>query len=478
MPMTPNPSQIAAALDEIRRIVGPAGSIDDAAQAERFLVDHRRLYRGRAALIVRPASTDQVARVVRACRAAHIGIVPQGGNTGYCGGATPDASGTQLLLSLERMRGVREVDALNHTLTVEAGVVLADVQRIADEHGLYFPLSLGAEGSCLIGGNLATNAGGVAVLRYGNARDLVLGLEVVLPDGAVWGGLRKLRKDNAGYDLKHLFMGAEGTLGIITAAVLKLFPRPRSRATAWLALPAADAAGRVLGRLRATCGDTVTSFEYVPRLALELVCAHIQGARDPLDAVHAHYALVEVASAAADDSVSTGLERALAQALDDGDVLDAAVAQNEDQRRAFWRLRETIPEAQTRAGGSLKHDVSVPVSAVAGLLEDGSIAARAIAPDVRICAYGHVGDGNLHFNFQAPAGQSLDAFVDAHGAAISAALYELVARYGGSVCAEHGVGQLKRESFLRHADPVAVSVMRALKHALDPEGLMNPGKVL
>ncbi len=476
--MSANPTQSAAALDEIRRILGPAGVVDDAAQAERFLVDHRRLYRGRAALIVRPASADEVARVVRACRTARIGIVPQGGNTGYCGGATPDASGTQVLVSLERMRAVREVDAINHTLTVEAGVVLADVQRIADEHGLYFPLSLGSEGSCRIGGNLSTNAGGVTVLRYGNTRDLVLGLEVVLPDGAVWNGLRKLRKDNAGYDLKHLFMGAEGTLGIITAAVLKLFPRPRSRATAWLALPTPAAAGRVLGRLRATCGDSVTSFEYVPRFALELVCAHLPNARDPLDAPHAHYALVEAASAAAGEAVSAALEHALAQSLEEGDVLDAAVAQNEEQRRALWRLRENIPEAQTRAGGSLKHDVSVPISAVARLLEEGSAAARALAPDVRICAYGHVGDGNLHFNFQPPAGQSLESFRDAHGAAISAALYELVDRHGGSVCAEHGVGQLKREVFVRHADPVALSVMRALKHALDPEGLMNPGKVL
>jgi FAD/FMN-containing dehydrogenase len=412
------------------------------------------------------------------CRAARIGVVPQGGNTGYCGGATPDASGSQILLSLERMRAVRELDSLNHTLTVEAGVVLADVQRIADEHGLYFPLSLGAEGSCHIGGNLSTNAGGVAVLRYGNARDLVLGLEVVLPDGSVWSGLKKLRKNNMGYDLKHLFMGAEGTLGIVTAAVLKLFPRPRSRTTAWAALPDAESASRVLARLRARCGDTVTSFEYVPRFALELVFAHIPGARDPLGAPHSHYALIELASATSEDAQTTILEQALEQALEHGEIADAAVAHSEDQRRAFWRLRETIPEAQTRAGGSLKHDVSVPVSAVSELLERGSAVARAIAPGVRICAYGHVGDGNLHFNFQAPADQALPAFVDAHGAAISNALYELVARLGGSVCAEHGVGQLKREIFARNADPVALSVMRTLKSALDPDGLMNPGKVL
>ena len=476
--MSATSSTHAAALVELRRIVGPAGVVDDAQAAETHLVDHRKLYRGRAALIVRPASTDEVARVVRICHDARIGIVPQGGNTGYCGGATPDASGTQVLVSLARMRAVREVDVLNQTLTVEAGVILADVQRAAEEHGLLFPLSLGAEGSCLIGGNLSTNAGGTAVLHYGNTRDLVLGLEVVLPDGRIWNGLRKLRKDNAGYDLKHLFIGAEGTLGIITAAVLKLFPRPRARATVWLAVASPDAAGRLLARVRAACGDAVTSFEYIPRLALELVLEHIPGTRDPLARRCEHYALLELASAASDESLRTPLEHTLEQALDAGEILDAALAQSEEHRHAFWRLRETIPEAQTRAGGSLKHDVSVPVSAVATLLAEGSEAARTIAPGVRVCAYGHVGDGNLHFNFQAPPGETLHSFVDRHGAAISHALYERVARLGGSVCAEHGVGQLKRELLARYADPAGLATMRALKAALDPDCLMNPGKVL
>jgi FAD/FMN-containing dehydrogenase len=466
------------ALAEIRRIVGAAGVVDDPQDAERLLVDHRRLYRGRAALIARPASTDEVARVVRACSEAGIAIVPQGGNTGYCGGATPDMSGGQVLLSLERMRAVREVDALNHTLTVEAGVILVDVQRAAEAHDLLFPLSLGAEGSCRIGGNLSTNAGGIAVLHYGNARDLVLGLEVVLPDGRIWNGLHKLRKNNAGYDLKHLFLGAEGTLGIITAAVLKLFPRPRARATAWLAVADPDAAGRLLAMLRSACGDVVTSFEYVPRFALELVLAHIPGTRDPLDAPRDHYVLTELMSTAPDQSLQTTLEQTLADALAAGMVLDGAIAQSEDQRRALWRLRETIPEAQTRAGGSLKHDVSVPVSAVAALLGRGTQAALALAPHARVCAYGHVGDGNLHFNFQAPAGQSLDAFVGQHGAAISSALYDEVVRLGGSVCAEHGVGQLKREVLERYADPISIAIMHTLKSALDPNDLMNPGKVL
>jgi FAD/FMN-containing dehydrogenase len=467
-----------AVLAGLRAIVGPAGVVDDAQAAASYLVDHRHLYRGRAALILRPASTDEVARVVRACHAARIAIVPQGGNTGYCGGATPDASGTQVVVSLERMRTVREVDTLNNTLTVEAGVILADVQRVAEEHGLLFPLSLGAEGSCRIGGNLSTNAGGIAVLHYGNTRDLVLGLEVVLPDGRVWNGLRKLRKNNAGYDLKHVFIGAEGTLGIITAAVLKLFQRPRARGTAWLAVASPGAAISLLARVRAACGDAITSFEYIPRFALELVLEHIPGTRDPLARDCEHHALIELASTAADDALEARLERVLEQALDAGEILDAAVAQSEEQRRAFWRLRETIPEAQTRAGGSLKHDVSVPVSGVPILLAEGSAAARAIAPAVRVCAYGHVGDGNLHFNFQPPPGETLQTFADRHGEQLSSALYERVARLGGSMCAEHGVGQLKRELLVRYGDPVGLDMMRALKAALDPAGLMNPGKVL
>jgi FAD/FMN-containing dehydrogenase len=468
----------SAALAEIRRIVGQSGIVDDPMLAETMLVDHRRLYRGRAALVVRPASTAEVAAVVRVCHEARIGVVPQGGNTGYCGGATPDDSGTQILVSLARMRAVREVDAGNHTLTVEAGVILADVQRVAAEHGLLFPLSLGAEGSCQIGGNLATNAGGVAVLRFGNARELVLGLEVVLPDGRIWNGLSKLRKDNTGYDLKQLFIGAEGTLGIITAAVLKLHARPRSRATAWLAVADPASAVRLLARTRSLCGDVVTSFEYVPRFALDLVLAHVPGTRAPLDGPHGHFVLLELASAAGDDALRGALESVLEESLGAGETVDAAIAQSEDQRRAFWRLRETIPEAQTRAGGSLKHDVSVPVSAIPDLLEEGAAAARAIAPDVRVCAYGHVGDGNLHFNFQAPEGRTLAELTALHGEAISEKLYGIVARLGGSACAEHGVGRLKREILQRYEDPVALELMRALKRTLDPLGLMNPGKLL
>src|SRR5262245_4096372 len=338
----------AALLERLKAVVGPKGWLDGADDLASHLVDWRRRFRGKTPLLLKPGSAAEVAEIVRLCAAAQVPLVPQGGHTGLAGGGIPHETGDEVLLSLSRLNRVRAVDAANYTMTVDAGCILKQAQDAAAAEDRLFPLSLGAEGSCHIGGNLSTNAGGVAVLRYGNARDLVLGLEVVLPDGRLLNGLKKLRKDNAGYDLKHLFMGAEGTLGIITAGVLKLFPRPRTRATAWLALPTAEAAGRVLARLRAACGDVVTPFEYVPRLALELVCAPIPNPRAPLDAPHAHYALVELSSAADGDTVSASLERALAQALEDGDVLDAAIAQNEGQRRALWRLRENIPEAQTR----------------------------------------------------------------------------------------------------------------------------------
>ncbi len=428
-------------------------------------------------MIVRPASTGELAAVLRVCHDARIGVVPQGGNTGYCGGATPDDGGRQLLLCLDRMDRIRSVDADDAAMTVEAGVVLANAQRAAEDAGLFFPLSLGAEGSCQVGGNLATNAGGIAVLRYGNARDLVLGLEVVLADGSVVGGLRRVRKDNAGYDLRHLFIGAEGTLGIITAAVLKLFPAPRSRQTVMLAVRDVAAATRLLGALRADSGDTVTSFEYLPRAALALVVNHIHGAADPFDRVHEHYVLAELSSSA-DIDLAAVLERRVAAGVEAGDVVDGVVATSEAQRSALWRLRETIPEAQVRDGGSHKHDVSVPTSTIADFIDEATAVVRSMAPDARIVAYGHLGDGNLHFNLQPPVGETLADFTARSGKAVSGAIYELVLKRGGSVCAEHGVGRLKRELLADTADPVALATMRLLKQALDPHGILNPGKVL
>ncbi|MEO0424266.1 MAG: FAD-binding oxidoreductase [Pseudomonadota bacterium] len=473
------------ALQAIAACVGPPGVVDADADGERYLIDHRRQYQGQAAMIVRPADVASVAEVVRLAAGAGLAVVPQGGNTGYCGGATPgiDGQGTgerTILLSLERLRGIRQVDPVGYSMTVEAGAVLADVQAAAEREGMLFPLSLGSEGSCQIGGNLATNAGGTAVLRYGNARELVLGVEVVLADGQIWNGLRELRKDNAGYDLKQLFLGAEGTLGIITAAVLKLFPLPRERATALVAVTDVDAACQLLSLARRESADAVTSFEYLPRFALELVATHIEGGTNPLaDANYHHYVLVELSSAAPEARLEARLEHLLAKGHARGWVRDAVVAQSEAQRQHLWRLRENVPEAQRLAGGSFKHDVSVPIPALAAFLAQGLAGAAAAAPDARPCVYGHIGDGNLHFNFMAPQGEGLaEHFEGDRGAQVSAAVLDAAAAHGGSVCAEHGVGYLKRPLLAGYQDAVSIDLMRRVKAALDPEGTLNPHKVI
>ncbi len=463
-------------LNILKAIVGSAGIVEDEAMQSRYLEDELRQFHGRALAVVRPANTGEVAAIVKACVASGIPMVPHGGNTGYCGGATPDASGRQLLISLERMNRIHAVDPLGFTLTADAGCLLASVQAAAAAAGLLFPLSLGSEGSCQLGGNLSTNAGGLAVLRYGNIRDLVLGLEVVLPSGEVWDGMRALRKDNAGYDLKHLFIGAEGTLGIITRVVLKLFPQPGGRATALVAVPDVAAAARLLARARLQTGDAVTSFEYIPRLALALVLEHIEGARLPLDQAYDHQVLVELS--AADQGVETVLEQLLEQALQAGEIIDAAMASSGEQRDGLWRLRESVPEAQRRAGGSYKHDVSVPTAKVADFMLAAERAIAAIDPTVRICAYGHLGDGNLHFNLQPSPGGSLARLNSGQGPEISRALHDLVDSFGGSVCAEHGVGQLKPQLLASYTNPAGLSLMRGIKQLLDPAGLMNPGKVL
>lgn len=403
-------------------------------------------------------------------------MVPQGGNTGYCGGATPDSSATQVLISLARMNSVEAVDPVGYTMQVQAGCVLAKVQEAAEEHDLLFPLSLGSEGSCQLGGNLSTNAGGLAVLHYGNARDLVLGLEVVLPDGRIFNGLKALRKDNAGYDLKQLFIGAEGTLGIITRAVLKLYPRPAYRATALVAVADIAAACQLLARARRQTGDAVTSFEYLPGAALALVARHIEGTARPFEVAHEHHVLIELSSHSA--GVDAGLERLLGASLEDGEVLDAVIAQSGEQRAGLWRIRERVPEAQRHAGGSYKHDVSVPTGAIPDFMSAACAAVREAAPTALICAYGHLGDGNLHFNIMPPEGQSPSEFAIGQGVDVSRRLHALVREFGGSVCAEHGVGQLKSGLLEAHADPVAYALMRTLKTAIDPHNLMNPGKVL
>ncbi len=458
-------------------IVGDRGVVTDPSALEPHQTDWRGQYHGRAALLVKPASTEEVSRVVQLLAAERVGIVPQGGNTSLCGASVPDASGRQVVVNLARMNRVREVDAANNAMTVEAGCVLAEIQRVASGHDRLFPLSLGAEGSCQIGGNLSTNAGGTGVLRYGNARELVLGLEVVLADGRVWEGLKGLRKDNTGYDLKQLFIGAEGTLGIITAAVLKLFAKPGAVATAWVAVPGPGAAVALLARLRAACGERVTGFELVSRICLDLVLAHIPGLRDPLPEPHEWSVLVELSDCGSPEALRALLEEALAGAMDAGLAKDAAIAASQAQRKALWDLRENIAEAQKLDGPSIKHDVSVPVSRVPELIGRAGERLRAEFPDIRIVAFGHVGDGNIHYNCSKAKRQDAEAFF-AQAGAVNRVVYDVIDALGGSISAEHGLGVLKREEIRRHKSALELDLMRAVKRTLDPHGIMNPGKVL
>jgi D-lactate dehydrogenase (cytochrome) len=464
-------------IDALREILGSADLLTEPSDTAPYLVDWRKLYRGQAMAVVRPRNTEQVSRVIALASEAGISIVPQGGNTDLAGASVPLPDGDNLVLSLERMNRIRSVDAANYTITVEAGCILQQVQEAAAKADRLFPLSLTAEGSCRIGGNLSTNAGGIAVLRYGNMRDLTLGLEVVLPDGRIWNGLRALRKDNTGYDLKHLFIGAEGTLGIITAAVLKLFPRPRERACAFVAAPSLEATLALLGRMRAASGDNVTSFEMIPRIALEMAIAHVPGSFDPFPDPHEAYLLLELTSSRENSGVAAIAEEALAAAMEEGLVSEATIAQNESQAAALWFLREAVVEAQKSAGASIKHDVAVPVAAVPAFIKEAKAAAEAAEPGLRVYAFGHLGDGNIHFNLMQPVGMKPEDFT-AQTARLNRVVHDIVARYGGSISAEHGLGQLRREEARRYKPAIEFELMERIKAALDPKGIMNPGKVL
>jgi FAD/FMN-containing dehydrogenase len=464
-------------IERLQAIVGERGLVADTREQQPYVTDWREQWHGRAAAVVRPANTDEVARVVALLAQARVPIVPQGGNTGMCGASVPDVSGSQVVLSLSRMNRVRHVDVDNNTMTVDAGCVLQNLQEVAERHERYFPLSLAAEGSCQIGGNLSTNAGGTGVLRYGNARDLVLGLEVVLPDGRVWNGLRGLRKDNTGYDLKQLFVGAEGTLGIITGAVIKLFPRPRTVITALVAFDNPSNSVALLARLRDECGDRVTGYELMARTCVDLVVHQIPGSRNPFDQAYPWYGLVEVSDSAADVPLETMLQNALEDAAEAELVRDAVLASNETQRAALWALRENIPEAQKLAGIAVKHDVSVPVSRVPDLIGRAGEALHRRFPDIHIAPFGHVGDGNIHYNCSVPRDREGHAIDDAVFE-MNHIVYEVVHELGGSISAEHGLGVLKRDEIRNYKDEVEMDLMRTLKHALDPNGIMNPGKVL
>jgi FAD/FMN-containing dehydrogenase len=463
------------ALARIKSIVGERGWVAEGDARTPYLAETRGLFQGETDAVVRPASTEEVAQVVRACVEAGIAMVPQGGNTGLCGGAV--AHQGSVVISLARLNKIRDIDPLTYTMTVEAGCILADLQASAAQHDRLFPLSLAAEGSCQIGGNLATNAGGTAVLRYGNARDLVLGLEVVLPDGEIWRGLRRLRKDNTGYDLKNLFIGAEGTLGLITAAVLKTFPRPLDTASALVAVRDVAAAVELLARARGETGDAVSTFEIMNRYSLDIALKHVNGTADPLPDRHEQYVLIELTTPRAGAGLSEALAECLGRAAEDGLVLDAAIAQNDAQAKSFWRIREGTPAVQKLEGVSMGHDVSVPISRIAEFCETATRTIEATVPGIRVLCFGHVGDGNVHFNLVQPVGMETAAYKALHGK-VSKVVYDIATSMDGSFSAEHGVGQLKLGEMTHYKSPVEIELMRKLKRALDPRNLMNPGKVV
>ena len=459
----------------LKGIVGPKGWTDDAALIEPSLIDSRGVYRGATPLLLCPRTTAEVSAVVGLCAEAGTAIVPQGGNTGRVGGAVPSAAGDQIVLSLSRLAAIRGVDPDDETITVEAGCVLSAVQDAAEAAGRLFPLSLASEGTCQIGGAISTNAGGTAVLRYGMMRELVLGLEVVLPDGRLWDGLRGLRKDNTGYDLKQLFIGAEGTLGVITAAVLRLFPKTAETATALVAVPDIASALAILGPLREQSGNSVSAFELMPRIGIDLVIRHIPGCTDPMAAPHPWYVLAEVASA--DRGARTALETCLADALEAGRAKDAVLAESGAQAAALWRLRDTIPEAETREGASIKHDIAVPPSRVAAFMERARAAVAGVVPGVRFVSFGHLGDGNIHFNLSQPEGADPAAFLGRRET-VDRIVFDIAADLGGSVSAEHGVGQARRAAIRHYKSAVEIELMQTLKSALDPHNILNPGKLV
>jgi len=464
-------------LGELKAAVGGGSWLDTPEATAPFLTDFRRLYHGATPLVLLPGSVDEVARILRICDREQVAVVPHGGNTSYCGGATPDEAGAQIVLSMRRLNRIREVNAADYSMIVEAGCTLAETQAAARGAERLFPLSLGSEGTAQIGGNLSTNAGGTAVLRYGMMRDLVLGLEVVLADGRVLKSLKSLRKDNTGYDVKSLFVGAEGTLGVITAACLKLFPLPADTATALVGIGAPRQALDLLGSLRTAAGDQVTSFELMPRLGVELTVKHVPGVANPLSQNTPWYLLIELSSPNPQQDLTALLTAALEDAAARGVIEDAMLATSMAQAQAMWKLRESVPEAQRRHGASLKHDVSVPVSAIPALIEEGSALVRRLAPEGDVIPYGHAGDGNLHFNVSQKPGTEAASFM-ARGHALELAMFDLVESLGGSISAEHGIGRLKAAEFARRADPVELALMHELKRALDPKGILNPGKVL
>jgi FAD/FMN-containing dehydrogenase len=462
-------------IDQLRGIVGPAHALTDPDLQLPYLREWRDMYEGKAGIVLRPGSTEEVSKILGIAHQHRIPVVPQAGNTGLVGGQMPFNG--EILLSVSRLKRVRAVDAQGYTMTVEAGLTLAEVQAEADKVNRLFPLSLPSEGTCQLGGNLGTNAGGVGVLAYGNTRQLVLGLEVVLADGQIWNGLKALKKDNTGYDLRDLFIGSEGTLGVITAAVLKLFPRPAEKATALVALPDFDSALPFFSLAQETAGTGLTAFEFMPRIVLDFVLKHTPGAREPFASKYAWYALLEVSALKADGTAERLLTDSLETASERGLVIDAAIAQSLAQARDLWRLREAISEAQKPEGGNIKHDVSVPVQAIPEFVARANALVERICPGARPLAFGHFGDGNVHYNISQPVGMAKADFL-ALWDDIVRAVHSLVTEMDGSISAEHGIGVMKRTELARAKSALELDLMRRIKAAFDPHGVLNPGKVL
>ncbi len=467
----------ATIMDLFKAAVGPNGWTDAADDIAPHVVEWRGLYSGKTPLLLKPSTTDQVAAIMRIAHDTRTPLAIQGGNTGLVGGGVPDDSGHEVLVSLTRLNNIRDVDAAGFAMTAEAGVTVTALHDHAKSVDRLFPLSLASEGSCTLGGVISTNAGGVNVLRYGSMRDLTLGIEAVLPTGEIWHGLKSLRKDNTGYDLKQLFIGSEGTLGVVTAATIKLFPAPRDVATAFLAVPSPSAAIALLAEARAATGDGLTAFELMPRLGLEIVLAHIPNSRDPLSTRSPWYVLVEAATGSNDDSFRSHIDAFISTALENGLVTDGVLAQSNDQARALWRLRESLSEAQKHEGGSIKHDISVPIAKIPDFIARGAAVAEKIVAGARPVPFGHLGDGNLHFNIQSPAGMDRKAF-EQHWAAMNRAIHDVVVDMGGSISAEHGIGRLKREELAHYKPALDLRMMHQLKAVFDPHGILNPGRVI